>query len=96
MCWTTGDRTIVAAFNSSDDPHFKTIYYEFDASTLDTVRTPFKGHTNLIANLALSYDCTLLVSGSWDLTVKPSSPANYLLHSTCLPRILSLRPTHAK
>jgi len=69
MFWTTGDRTIVAAFNSSDDGEFKTIY-EFDASTLETVRTPLKGHTDLIAGLALSYDCTLLVSSSPNRTVK--------------------------
>jgi len=67
--WTTGGGTIVAAFDSEDDGEFKTIY-EFDASTLETVRTPFKGHTDLITSLALSYDCTLLVSGSLDRIVK--------------------------
>jgi len=69
MFWTTGDRTIVATFKSSDRQDFNTIY-EFDASTLQTVRTPFKGHTDAINCLALSSDCTLLVSGSWDHTVK--------------------------
>jgi len=67
--WTTGDRTIVAALNSSDDRGFNTIY-EFDALTSETVGTPFKGHTDLISSLALSYDCTLLVSASDDDTVK--------------------------
>jgi len=69
MFWTTGDKTIVAAFDSPNDGQFKTIY-EFDALTLETVRTPFKGHTKVITSLALSYDCTLLVSASYDRTVK--------------------------
>jgi WD40 repeat protein len=38
--------------------------------TLDTVRTPFQGHTNHIQDLALSFDCALLVSSSHDNTIK--------------------------
>ncbi|KAG2128968.1 kinase-like domain-containing protein [Suillus clintonianus] len=67
--WTTGDKTIVAAFS------FKTIsspntIYEFDASTLETVGTPFKEQTNTINGLALSFDCALLASASNDNTIK--------------------------
>ncbi|KAG2745145.1 hypothetical protein P692DRAFT_20671976, partial [Suillus brevipes Sb2] len=40
--------------------------YEFDSSTLQTVGTPFKGHTNLITGLALSFDNALLASASYD------------------------------
>ncbi|KAG2060174.1 WD40 repeat-like protein [Suillus hirtellus] len=47
----------------------KTIY-EFDASTLQTVRAPFEGHTNIICGLALSFDGALLASASRDETIK--------------------------
>ncbi|KAJ8589983.1 WD40 repeat-like protein [Rhizopogon salebrosus TDB-379] len=47
----------------------KTIY-EFDSSTLETVGAPFEGHTHLVAGLALSFDCALLASASFDNTVK--------------------------
>ncbi|KAG1868303.1 hypothetical protein DFJ58DRAFT_99253 [Suillus subalutaceus] len=43
--------------------------YEFDASTLKTVGAPFKGHTSTISGLALSSDCVLLASSSYD-TIK--------------------------
>ncbi|KAG1805533.1 uncharacterized protein BJ212DRAFT_857512 [Suillus subaureus] len=46
----------------------KTIY-EFDASTLETVRDPFEGHTGSICGLTLSSDCVLLASASYD-TIK--------------------------
>ncbi|KAG2343686.1 kinase-like protein [Suillus weaverae] len=44
--------------------------YEFDASTLETVGVPFQGHTNIITDLALSFDCALLASASADNTIK--------------------------
>jgi WD40 repeat protein len=70
--WTTKDRTIVAAFSFKADinEHVKTIY-EFDALTLDTVGTPFEGHTGTIIDLALSSNCALLASASdYDRTIK--------------------------
>ncbi|KAG2137086.1 hypothetical protein DEU56DRAFT_804911 [Suillus clintonianus] len=51
------------------DDYAKTIY-EFDASTLETVGTPFEGHTDLVTGLALSSDSTLLASASYDHTIK--------------------------
>ncbi|KAG1753091.1 hypothetical protein EDD22DRAFT_235859, partial [Suillus occidentalis] len=51
------------------DNHITTIY-EFDASTLETVGTPFKRHTDRVTGLALSFDDALLASASWDNTVK--------------------------
>jgi hypothetical protein len=46
--WTTRDATIIAAFSIIDDPDSDfcqaMIIYEFDASTLETVGTPFEGH----------------------------------------------------
>ncbi|KAG1799039.1 uncharacterized protein HD556DRAFT_169289 [Suillus plorans] len=44
--------------------------YEYDASTLKTVGDSFQGHTDLIRNLALSFDCLLLASASDDNTIK--------------------------
>ncbi|KIK34475.1 hypothetical protein CY34DRAFT_66985, partial [Suillus luteus UH-Slu-Lm8-n1] len=44
--------------------------YEFDASTLETVGTPFKGHTEHVTALVLSFDNALLASASWDNTIK--------------------------
>jgi WD40 repeat protein len=67
--WTTKDRTIVAAFTDGNDDPAKTIY-EFDSSTLETVGTPFEGHTHHVAGLALSNDSTLLASASFDRTIK--------------------------
>ncbi|KAG1751499.1 WD40-repeat-containing domain protein [Suillus paluster] len=72
--WTTQDKTIVAAFSFKnfkpridvrDDP---ITIYEFDASILEIVGAPFKGHTRFIANLALSFDCALLASTAYDNT----------------------------
>ncbi|KAJ8589152.1 WD40 repeat-like protein [Rhizopogon salebrosus TDB-379] len=65
--WTTKDKTIVASFCFTDGNHdpAKTIY-EFDSSTLETVGTPFEGHTHHVAGLALSNDFTLLASASLD------------------------------
>ncbi|KAJ8582338.1 WD40 repeat-like protein [Rhizopogon salebrosus TDB-379] len=69
--WTTKDRTIVAAFcfTEGDNGGSKTIY-EFDSSTLETVGTPFEGHTHPVSGLALSNDSTLLASTSYDSTIK--------------------------
>ncbi|KAG2744607.1 hypothetical protein P692DRAFT_20743442, partial [Suillus brevipes Sb2] len=46
--------------------------YEFDASTLETVGTPFEGHTGTrhVKGLALSFDGALLASSSRDGTIK--------------------------
>ncbi|KAG2744484.1 WD40 repeat-like protein [Suillus brevipes Sb2] len=66
--WTTNDKSIVAAFNSTADKRFDgdypTLISEFDASTLKTVGAPFK-HFDPIESLALSSDCVLLVSCSY-------------------------------
>jgi WD40 repeat protein len=59
--WTTNDKSIVTAINSPD--HYSS--YEFDASTLKTVGAPFK-HFDPIYSLALSSDCVLLASSSYD------------------------------
>ncbi|KAJ8579916.1 WD40 repeat-like protein, partial [Rhizopogon salebrosus TDB-379] len=66
--WTTKDRTIVTAFAFNTE-YAKTIY-EFDSSTLETVGTPFEGHTGPITGLALSFDSALLASASIDHTIK--------------------------
>ncbi|KAG2341923.1 YVTN repeat-like/Quino protein amine dehydrogenase [Suillus weaverae] len=65
--WTTKNKSIVAPFTFTDD-YSRTIY-EFDASTLKTVGAPFK-HTFDINSLALSSDCALLASSSFDNTIK--------------------------
>jgi WD40 repeat protein len=62
--WTTEDKFIIAPFNFTADDLGKTIY-EFDASTLKTVGAPFKDHTGFIMSLALSSDCILLASSSF-------------------------------
>ncbi|OAX41650.1 WD40 repeat-like protein [Rhizopogon vinicolor AM-OR11-026] len=69
--WTAKGRTIVAGFNFADDSRehdLSMIIYEFDASTLGIVGVPFKGHELSITGLALSYDCALLISASYDIT----------------------------
>ncbi|KAJ8584496.1 WD40 repeat-like protein [Rhizopogon salebrosus TDB-379] len=66
--WTTKDRTIVTAFALNTDRP-KTIY-EFDSSTLETVGSPFEGHAYHVTGLALSFDCALLASVSFDYTIK--------------------------
>ena len=54
----------------SDSDSYPITIYEFDSWTLETIGAPFKGHTRIILGLALSSDCTLLVSASDDDTVK--------------------------
>jgi WD40 repeat protein len=67
--WTNKNKNILAAFSFTEDDDAKTIY-EFDASTLETVGTPFEGHTKDVKGLALSFDGALLASSSWDDTIK--------------------------
>jgi WD40 repeat protein len=64
--WTPKDRTIVAVFCFTDDDDPAKTIYEFDSSTLETVGTPFEGHTLHVTGLALSFDCALLASASFD------------------------------
>jgi WD40 repeat protein len=72
--WTNKE-TILAAF-TLDEVVDETVYtaattiYEFDASTLGTLGAPFEGHTMVIFGLALSSDDALLVSTSYDNTIK--------------------------
>jgi WD40 repeat protein len=72
--WTTEDKSIIAVPMFTVDPGIReqdpTTIYEFDASTLNTVGDPFEGHMSVICGLALSSDCVLLVSASWDSTIK--------------------------
>ncbi|OAX39077.1 WD40 repeat-like protein [Rhizopogon vinicolor AM-OR11-026] len=63
--WTNKGTRILAVFNFSDDPSSNT-FYEFDASTLETVGAPFEGHTDTINGLAPSSDGTLIASASHD------------------------------
>ncbi|KAJ8579341.1 hypothetical protein M405DRAFT_870390 [Rhizopogon salebrosus TDB-379] len=69
--WTTKDRTVVVAFCFTEVNHdpAKTID-ELDSSTLETVGTPFEGHTGRVIGLALSNDSSLLASTSVDETIK--------------------------
>jgi WD40 repeat protein len=66
--WTDKE-TILAVFGSITDGPLTTIC-EFDASTLETVGAPFKGHTKVITDLALSFDGALVASTSHDDTIK--------------------------
>ncbi|KAJ8590739.1 WD40 repeat-like protein, partial [Rhizopogon salebrosus TDB-379] len=75
MAGPLGDGTIIAVFSIIDDPDSDfcqaMIVYEFDALTLETVGTPFEGHSDYITCLALSFDCALLASNSlYDGTIK--------------------------
>ncbi|KAG2106990.1 quinon protein alcohol dehydrogenase-like superfamily [Suillus discolor] len=66
VLWTTKDKFITTFFSLDDDMSI----YEYDASTLKTVGDSFQGHTDVIRNLALSFDCLLLVSASYDNAIK--------------------------
>jgi WD40 repeat protein len=96
--WTNKNENILATFGFTEDDAAKTIY-EFDASTLETVRTPFKGHTDDVTGLALSFDATLLASSSSDYTIKlwafeSRQPlASFDVHN---PRALLLSPDSRK
>ncbi|KAG2745630.1 tricorn protease domain 2-containing protein [Suillus brevipes Sb2] len=67
--WTNDNKNILAAFSFTKDDPAKTVY-EFDASTLETVGSPFQGHTNYVTGLALSFRGALLASASIDNTIK--------------------------
>jgi WD40 repeat protein len=66
--WTNKE-TILAIFSFITEDPAATIY-EFDASTLNTVGVPFKGHTQGVCGLALSFDGALIASASYDDTIK--------------------------
>ncbi|KAJ8580277.1 WD40 repeat-like protein [Rhizopogon salebrosus TDB-379] len=66
--WTNKE-TILSVFNFIPKDSTATIY-EFNASTLETVGAPFKGHTGIINGLALSFDGALVASASYDRTIK--------------------------
>ncbi|KAJ8591389.1 WD40 repeat-like protein [Rhizopogon salebrosus TDB-379] len=68
--WTKEDESILAVFGFTEDHSAPTSIYEFDASTLETLGAPFEGHTRIIYGLALSSDCALLASASYDNTIK--------------------------
>jgi WD40 repeat protein len=92
--WTNDNKTIIAAFSFTEDVPAKTVY-EFDASTLETVGTPFEGHTEVVTGLALSFRGALLASASDDNTIKLwDCESRQLLASFDVqkPRILVLSP----
>ncbi|KAG2068340.1 hypothetical protein BDR04DRAFT_782576 [Suillus decipiens] len=68
--WTTKNESIVVAFTFTDDR--VDMICEFDASESipKTVRASSKGYTHVINGLALSPDCVLLASSSFDDTIK--------------------------
>ncbi|KAG1805526.1 uncharacterized protein BJ212DRAFT_857021 [Suillus subaureus] len=70
--WTTKNKSIIAAPNFMDDSTIEgpNTIYEFDASTLETIGDPFKEHIDVVSDLALSSDCVLLTSASYDNTIK--------------------------
>jgi len=69
--WTTKDKSIIATPSFTLDFGIRdpTTIYEFDALTLQTIGDSFEGHTSSICGLALSSDCVLLASASWDSTI---------------------------
>ncbi|KIK36082.1 hypothetical protein CY34DRAFT_811588 [Suillus luteus UH-Slu-Lm8-n1] len=68
--WTNKNKNILVAFSFTKDVNDAKTIYEFDASTLETVGTPFEGHTKLVRGLGLSLDGALLASASHDNTIK--------------------------
>ncbi|KAG1811637.1 kinase-like domain-containing protein [Suillus variegatus] len=68
MFWTNKNKNILTAISFADRD--AGTIYEFDASTLETVGTPFKGHTNIVTGLALSFNHDLLASAAEDDTIK--------------------------
>ncbi|KAJ8588913.1 WD40 repeat-like protein [Rhizopogon salebrosus TDB-379] len=68
LVFGTTKGTIVASFTFTGSDAMT--IYEFDASTLQTVGTSFTGHASFICSLALSFDCALLASASFDNTIK--------------------------
>jgi WD40 repeat protein len=69
VLWTNKE-TILTVFSFTITEEDATTIYEFDASTLETVGTPFKGHTRTISGLVLSFDGALVASASDDDTIK--------------------------
>jgi WD40 repeat protein len=73
LFWTTKDRTIVTAItwfyksegDDEDEDHPTNMINELDALTLESVGAPFED-SNHINSLALSLDCALLASASYD------------------------------
>ncbi|KAG1807285.1 uncharacterized protein BJ212DRAFT_756760 [Suillus subaureus] len=70
LFWTKNNKNIIAPFSFPVHPDKISTIYEFDASTLETVGTPFEGHTQNITGLALSSDGALLASASRDYSIK--------------------------
>jgi WD40 repeat protein len=68
LFWTNKE-TILAVFSFITEEPATTIY-EFNASTLETAGVPFKGHTEVVRGLALSFDSALVASASGDDTIK--------------------------
>ncbi|KAJ8596133.1 WD40 repeat-like protein [Rhizopogon salebrosus TDB-379] len=66
--WTDKE-TILAVFSCVMEDSAVTIY-EFDGSTLEIVGPGFRGHTETVCGLALSFDGALVVSASYDNTIK--------------------------
>ncbi|KAG2133004.1 hypothetical protein DEU56DRAFT_423900 [Suillus clintonianus] len=97
--WTNKNKTIVAAssLTDSEDDHASTIY-EFDASTSETVGTPFEGHTETVNGLALSSDNILLASSSGDDIKLWAFESRQLLASFDVqpPHTLTLSPDSCK
>ncbi|KAG1794073.1 kinase-like domain-containing protein [Suillus subaureus] len=62
--WTTKDETIVTAVSVTRGSPYTIC--ELDASTLVAVGIPFEGHASIITGLALSLDCALLASASYN------------------------------
>jgi WD40 repeat protein len=95
VLWTNKE-TILAAFTfENDEVAAATTIYEFDASTLGTVRAPFEGHTKVISGLAVSFRDVLLASALRDNTIKLwAFESRQLLASVYVlnPSILTLSP----
>jgi WD40 repeat protein len=84
----TNNKTIIATFSFTKDDTLT--IYEFDASTLETVGTPFKGHTKTISGLELSFDDALLASASDDTIKLWAFESRQLLASFDVPHIYRL------
>jgi WD40 repeat protein len=72
VLWTNQGAILAAfTFEAGELGHAPcTTIYEFDPSTLETLGAPFKGHTDVVNGLALSFDGALLASTSFDHTIK--------------------------
>ncbi|KAG2069343.1 WD40 repeat-like protein [Suillus decipiens] len=65
--WINQNQNILTAFSFDGD--YATTIYEFDASTLKTVGTPFKGQTQIVMSLALLFNGALLVGAYNNATI---------------------------